>query len=101
MELKKYSPSTKFNIRIQLTYKLKDLNDKEIQGSFYEPELLKAEQEVFRIDKVIRRDYKKKQALVSWKGYSDDFNTWIPMKDLKNIMKFAMKMRFFGHTCLR
>ena len=68
-----------------LTYKLKDLNDKEIQGSFYEPELLKAEQEVFRIDKVIRRDYKKKQALVSWKGYSDDFNTWIPLKDLKNI----------------
>ena len=68
-----------------LTYKLKDLNDKEIQGSFYEPELLKAEQEVFRIDKVIRRDYKKKQALVSWKGYSDDFDTWIPLKDLKNI----------------
>ena len=35
-----------------------------------------------RIDKVIRRDYKKKQALVKWKGYSDDFNSWIPMKDL-------------------
>ena len=68
-----------------ITYKLKDLRGEDIQGSFYELELLKAEQEVFRIDKVIRRDYKKKQALVSWKGYSDDFNTWIPMKDLKNI----------------
>ena len=42
----------------------------------------KAKQDVFRIDKVIRRDYKKKQALVKWKGYSDDFNSWIPMKDL-------------------
>ena len=68
-----------------ITYKLEDLNNEEIQGSFYEPELLKAKQEVFRIDKVIRRDYKKKQALVKWKGYSDDFNTWIPIKDLKEI----------------
>ena len=68
-----------------ITYKLQDLNDKEIQGSFYEPELLKAKQDVFRIDKVIRRDHKKKQALVKWKGYSDDFNSWIPMKDLRNV----------------
>ena len=45
-----------------ITYRLKDLNNEEIQGSFYEPELLKAKQDVFRIDKVIRRDYKKKQA---------------------------------------
>ena len=57
----------------------------DIQGSFYEFELLEAKQDVFRIDKIIRRDYKKKQALVSWKGYSDDFNSWIPIKDLKNI----------------
>ncbi|KAL9959303.1 hypothetical protein ACROYT_G032616 [Oculina patagonica] len=68
-----------------ITYKLKDLRDEEIQGSFYEPELLKAKQDVFRIDKVIRRDYKKKQALVKWKGYSDDFNSWIPFKDLQQI----------------
>ena len=68
-----------------ITYKLKDLNDEEIQGSFYEQELLRANQDVFRIDKVIRRDYKKKQALVKWKGYSDEFNTWVPMKDLKDI----------------
>ena len=37
----------------------------EIQGSFYEPELLPAKQDVFRIEKVIRRDYKTKQALVN------------------------------------
>ena len=68
-----------------ITYKLKDLRGEDIQGSFYEPELLKAKQDVFRIDKVIRRNYKKKQALVKWKGYSDKFNSWIPMKDLQHI----------------
>ena len=50
-------------------------------GSFYEPELLKAKKDIFRIDKVI----KKKQALVKWKGYSDDFNSWIPLKDLRDL----------------
>ena len=68
-----------------ITYKLKDLRGEEIQGSFYEPELLAADQEVFRIDKTIRRDYKKKQALVKWKGCSDDFNSWIPIKDLTDL----------------
>ena len=57
----------------------------EILGSFYEPELLKAKQDIFRIDKVIRRDYKKKQALVKWKGYSDDFNSWIPLTNLRDL----------------
>ena len=70
-----------------ITYKLKDLNDEKIKGSFYEPKLLKANQEIFRIDKVIRRDYKKKQALVKWKGYNDDFNSWIPIKDLVDVQK--------------
>ena len=68
-----------------VTYKIRDLNDEEIQGSFYEPELLRAKQNVFRIEKVIRRDYKKKQALVKWKGYSNEFNSWIPFKDLRDI----------------
>ena len=68
-----------------ITYRLKDLNNEEIQGRFYEPELQKAKKNIFRIDEVIRRDYKKKQALVSWKGYSDDFNSWIPLKDLQDL----------------
>ena len=38
-----------------ITYKLKDLNDEDIKGSFYEAELLKAKQDAFRIDKVIRQ----------------------------------------------
>ena len=68
-----------------VTYKLKDLNNEEIQGSFYEPELLKARQDIFRIEKIIRKDHKEKQAFVKWKGYNDDSNSWIPLTDLKNI----------------
>ena len=68
-----------------ITYRIKDLNNEEIRGSFYEPELLKATQDIFHIDKVIRRDYKKKQALVKWLGYSDDFNSWIPMSSLQDL----------------
>ena len=51
-----------------ISYRLKDLNNEEIQGSFYEPELLKAKQDLLRTDKVIRRGHKKKQALVKWLG---------------------------------
>jgi len=68
-----------------ITYKLIDLKSEEIKGSFYEPELLKAEQDVFRIEKIIQRNYKKKQALVKWKGYSDEFNSWVTIKDVKKL----------------
>ena len=64
-----------------ITCRLKDLNNEEIQGSFHEPELIPAKQDVFRI----RRDYKKKQALVKWLGYSDDFNSWIPLSSLQEL----------------
>ena len=35
----------------------------------------------------MKLNYKKpnKMCLVKWKGYIDDFNSWIPIKDLTNI----------------
>ena len=63
-----------------VTYKIADLNGEEIQGTFYEPELQKTSQEIFRIEKVIKRG--KKKSLVKWKGYSDDFNSWVDNKDI-------------------
>ena len=64
-----------------VTYRIADLNGKEIMGTFYEPELQKTDQELFRIEKVIKRG--KKKYLVKWKGYSYDFNSWV---DSKNIL---------------
>ena len=65
-----------------VTYKIIDLLGEEIEGSFYEKELQKAKQQTFRIENVVRRDNKKKKALVKWKGYSDKFNSWVSFKDL-------------------
>ena len=58
-----------------VTYRIADLNGEEITGTFYEPELQKASQTLFRIEKVIKRG--KKKSLVKWKCYSDDFNSWV------------------------
>ena len=73
---------------IPVTYKLKDLLGEEIEGSFYEEELQKSQQEVYRVEKVIR---KKKidgveHALVKWSGYSEKFNEWIPMKETEKLI---------------
>ena len=66
-----------------VTYRIADLNREEITGTFYEPKLEKTIQELFRIEKVIKRG--KKKSLVRWKGYSDDFNSWVDNKDIVNI----------------
>lgn len=90
---KRYTPNWTEEVftvdRIQytnpITYKLKDFNNEEITDSFYEPELLKAKQDIFRIEKILRGDCKNKRALVKWKGYGDEFNSWVPFGDLKNV----------------
>ena len=67
-----------------ITYLIKDLNGEEIKGSFYQPELLQlAKQEVFRIEKVLRRENRKQLALLKCQGYDNSFNSWIPLRDMK------------------
>ena len=67
-----------------VTFKLVDLLGEEVTGSFYEKELLKTNQEVFRVEKVLFEENGK--SFVKWKGYSEKFNSWIPdewIDDLK------------------
>ena len=71
---------TKIQNTNPITYKIADLQGEEIDGTFYEPELQKTEQQVFRIDKVIEK--RKNKSLVKWKGYSDKFNSWVDNKNL-------------------
>ena len=75
------------NNSIPITYLLEDLQGEIIIGSFYNEELQKTFQEVYRIEKVLR---KKKingieHGLVKWIGYSDKFNEWLPVSKLQNI----------------
>ena len=65
-----------------ITYRLKDISGEEISGSFYEQEMQKAVQDVYRIEKVIRRDARKGKALVKWSGYPEKFNSWVDINDL-------------------
>ena len=60
---------------VPVTYKLIDLNSSPIIGSFYEQELQKTDQNVYRIEKVLKK--KKNKVLVKWMGYDSDFNSWI------------------------
>ena len=62
------------------TYKIKDMNSEQIHGTFYEQELQKSKQEIFRIEKIIRSRVKngKKEIFVKWHGYDKSFNSWIP-----------------------
>ena len=66
-----------------ITYKLKDLLGEEIKGAFYEQEMMKATQEIFRIEKVIRKS--KGKALVKWSGYPEKFNSWVDESELREV----------------
>lgn len=68
------------------TYRIKDLEDEDIQGRFYELELQKVEKkdDVYRIEKVLRKRKRNDitEVLVKWQGWPNKFNSWIPEKDL-------------------
>ena len=64
-----------------VTYGLIDLLKEPIKGKFYEPELQlvkNSDENVFIVDRVIRtrRRNGKLEYFVSWRGYSDKFNSW-------------------------
>ena len=69
---------SKIQLTIPVTYKVTDYNGEEIQGSFYEQELQKTKQDIFRIEKIIRQQGNK--SLVKWLGYNDSFNSWVDNK---------------------
>jgi len=63
-----------------ITYKITDYNDEDTQGTFYTQELQKTSQEVFRIEKVVKKG--KTKSLAKWKGYPESFNSCVDNKEL-------------------
>ena len=74
-------------LTVPVTYILKDSADNLIQGGFYDQELQKTKQEIYRIESVIKKKKIKgiEHGLVKWLGYSKKFNQWIPMSDIEKV----------------
>ena len=65
---------------VSWTYAINDLNGDHIIGTFYEKELQKTDQQVFRIEKVIKK--KGNKLHVQWNVYDSSCNSWVDKKDL-------------------
>lgn len=71
-------------------YKLQDLNEEELVGSFYQAELQKVEkpeETLWEVEKIVskRRRNKKNMVLVKWLNFPSSFNSWIPESDLRDL----------------
>ena len=80
------SINTKFS---PTTYKLKDYAGDEIEGSFYRYEIepITQEDDVYMIEKIIRRQRRDGAmwVLVKWQGYSASMNSWVRESDIQRL----------------
>ena len=69
-----------------MTYQIKDMNDEIIKGIFYERELLKTKNttDEYIIEKILKT--KGNQMYVKWRGYSNNFNSWVNKYDIKKYL---------------
>ena len=74
----------------QPVYEMSDLQNRPIEGLFYNYELVKfvvSPQTEFEIDKILltRNRNGIKQLFVKWKGYDKTFNSWVNSSDIKKV----------------
>jgi hypothetical protein len=80
---------TKRYYRGQLpVYRLRDMQDEEIKGTFYQSELQKVDihpDQLWKIEKIIRTKGRgtNKQHFVKWKYYPAKFNSWVNATDVQ------------------
>ena len=67
-----------------VTYTLVDTKGEHIRGAFYTEELQKTKQEIYRIEKVLKKRKRNgvQEVYVKWRGYDNSFNSWIPITNL-------------------
>jgi transposase InsO family protein len=77
----------------QNEYRIVDLMDEPIKGTYYEQELQKIpsfnpETHEFRMEKIVRTRTlkgKPKEHLIKWEGYPEKFNSWVKASSVKKI----------------
>ena len=76
----------KINKSNVITYQLKDMNDEIIKGQFYvkELQLTKNIAKEYIIEKILKT--KGNQMYVKWRGYSNNFNSWVNKSDIKKYL---------------
>ena len=68
-----------------ITYKIRDQNGEEIKGTFYREELQKTDQNIYRIEKIIRK--RQDKALVKMERLSR------PIQQLDTIKRFRKNLK--------
>jgi hypothetical protein len=71
-------------------YELEDLNETTIDGKFYQEELTPfriSKRTVYKIDKILNKKVRRDitEYLVRWKGYSKDFDSWVPDSSVRHV----------------
>ena len=56
-------------------------------SSFYPEEIQKIKSNMYRIEKIIKRERRngKEGFIVKWLGYSSDHNSWVPKEAVRDV----------------
>ena len=81
-----------------ITYKVKDMNNGVIKGIFYQNELSKTKNTTreYIIEKILKTN--KNKIYVKWRGYSNNFNSWVDKNSVTKYIRNKTIYKFKYHS---